>query len=196
MNSSSSSSIEEVVKKVKSKLSKGSSKSSSSSEGGLMSQVTDLFTSSKGLWILAFVVLAAGVGYYWYSKRGTSQKQLTQDQQGHQVPLQGQAPQQQVNPGVKEIKLPKNYLADENGVPVILTPEILEQIRSQATQQGQNNQKGKSKKSKRRQQQELQEQSEEEYLEEFDEDVDEEEMEEIDDQLDEMNNLNIIPSNS
>jgi len=176
------SSASEVVRKTSKKVTETTS--------SLLDNVKSLFSGSKGLWVLACVLLVGTIVYYLYSKN----KKRVDEEEHVEQELAVQEPSNS-----KELKLPEQYLADENGHPVILTPEIVQQIRNQdrqpqQSQQTQQTQENNAEKELKEETQTLSEESEDENV--TNQDLTTDEMANIREQLEMMNSTSVMPVNS
>ena len=170
------SSASEVVRKTSKKVTETTS--------SLLDNVKSLFSGSKGLWVLACVLLVGTIVYYLYSKN----KKRVDEEEHVEQELAVQEPSNS-----KELKLPEQYLADENGHPVILTPEIVQQIRNQGMQ-SQQPQQNSVQEEELEEAETLSEESEDENV--TNQDLTTDEMADIREQLEMMNSTSVMPVNS
>lgn len=204
------------------------SKSKSSKKGLFGGLLGDLGKNKMFLIGLA-VLLVLAIGYYMMKKKKKTQNsQNNQDEQKKQNKQQldeshmekvkeilQKRDQYEKENNIVKLKLPEKYLTDENGRPVILTPEVIQRIKSQPVhvnnqQNSQQNTQQTSRRtnqkrprpSKKQVKQQQIEESEDYSDDEDDEDdnvqsqnLTKQEMEELKNQL-EMMDSNIIPSNS
>jgi len=176
------SSASEVVRKTSKKVSEATS--------SLLDNVKSLFSGSKGLWVLACVLLVGTIVYYLYSK---NQKRVDEEQNEEEHVKEEQELTVQEPSNSKELKLPEQYLADENGHPVILTPEIVQQIRNQGMQ-SQQPQQNSVQEEELEEAETLSEESEDENV--TNQDLTTDEMADIREQLEMMNSTSVMPVNS
>ena len=169
--------ISDTTKKV-SKMSKG-----------FFENVQSMFSGSKGLWMLAFVLLVGTIVYYLYTKSKKALKEGLEHSESDQQQLEN-----------RELQLPEQYLADSNGNPVILTPEIVQQIRNQngQTVEPSNNlntdeNMDNTDNDDNDDNMELLDESEDENV--SNQDLTTDEMADIREQLEMMNNTNVMASN-
>lgn len=178
------SSANEVVRNTSKKVSEATS--------SLLDNVKSLFSGSKGLWVLACVLLVGTIVYYLYSKN----KQRVEEEN-----VEMEHVEQELNVpeplNSKELKLPKQYLADENGHPVILTPEIVQQIKNQnmqSQQTSENHVQEHELPELKEENETLSDESEDENV--TNQDLTTDEMANIREQLEMMNSTSVMPVNS
>ena len=198
------------------------SKSKSSKKGLFGGLLGDLGKNKMFLIGLA-VLLVLAIGYYMMKKKKKTQNnQNEQNEQNEQNKQNKQQLDESHMEKVKEIlqkrdqyekennivklKLPEKYLTDENGRPVILTPEVIQRIKNQpvhVNNQQNNQQTSKRNNNKRPSKKQVKQQLEEseDYSDDDEDDnvqsqnLTKQEMEDLKNQL-EMMDSNIIPSNS
>ena len=172
------------------------------------------------------VLLVLAIGYYLMKKKKKTENNKNEEKKNNKEQLNDshmekvkeilqKRDQYEKDNNIVKLKLPEKYLTDENGRPVILTPEVIQRIKNQPvhvnnqqnsqqnTQQPsrRTNQKRPRPSKKQVKQQQIEES--EDYSDDDDDDDDnvqsqnltKQEMEELKNQL-EMMDSNIIPSNS
>lgn len=184
-------------------------KSSGKKKKSFLSGIFSTLKNNRMVWIGAAVVLGFMIYMYMNKKNKKALKDkdkpdveekkneektkvdtFTQDQVNEQIrgafEKQSKIDQER---NIMRLKLPPKYLTDHNGNPVVLTPEVLETIKDQATQEV----KVKKKTKKIASEVEDDDQSEDENL--RSQDLTNTEMDDIRNELDQMDNNSIMPSN-
>ena len=180
-------------------------KSSGKKKKSFLSGIFSTLKNNRMVWIGAAVVLGFMIYMYMTKKNKKALKDkadaaeekkkeeenkvetFTQDQVNEQIrsafEKQSQMDQER---NIMRLKLPPKYLTDHNGNPVVLTPEVLENIKAQAV-------KVKKKTKKVESEVEDDDDSEDENL--RSQDLTNTEMDDIRNELDQMDNNSIMPSN-
>jgi hypothetical protein len=193
------------------------SKSKSSKKGLFGGLLGDLGKNKMFLIGLA-VLLVLAIGYYLMKKKKKKENNQNEEKNNNKEQLNDshmekvkeilqKREQYEKDNNIIKLKLPEKYLTDENGRPVILTPEVIQRIKNQpihVNNQQNNQQTSRSNNQKRPSKKQVKQQRLEESEDYSDNDEDDnvqsqnltkQEIEELKNQL-EMMDSNIIPSNS
>ena len=157
------------------KASKSSSSSSEQPDSGepFYMKIMNKFNSNRMLWGGVALALMVVIWYYMKSKKNIKNKEednvnlltdLQNDEQQNQKQDQNVNIKANVDEEVRKafmerdehdrknnivrLKLPEKYMTDDDGRPVILTPEVIENIQRHAQQQSKQQQKNSKKKTK------------------------------------------------